>query len=230
MSITAFPVLCRILTELKLLETTVGVVVLSAGVGNDVVGWILLALTVALVNSAAGGEGTGVTAVYILLCAVGWTLVSPLASPCDSCASSLTAVCFPCSVAPRLPCPDGHALACDPDRLDRGRQAVSLYDVRRRDLQVVFTTGRCSRLTIPCRRAARTVTLFLVFASAFVTDIIGVHPIFGGFLAAFAVPREVALDIVIKIEDLVTVLFLPIYFTRPSRLALALNPLRPSLS
>lgn len=76
MSITAFPVLCRILTELKLLETTVGVVVLSAGVGNDVVGWILLALTVALVNSAAGGEGTGVTAVYILLCAVGWTLVS----------------------------------------------------------------------------------------------------------------------------------------------------------
>ena len=33
--ITAFPVLCRILTELKLLDTTVGVVVLSAGVGND---------------------------------------------------------------------------------------------------------------------------------------------------------------------------------------------------
>lgn len=30
--ITAFPVLCRILTELKLLDTTVGVVVLSAGV------------------------------------------------------------------------------------------------------------------------------------------------------------------------------------------------------
>ena len=34
--ITAFPVLCRILTELKLLDTTVGVVTLSAGVGNDV--------------------------------------------------------------------------------------------------------------------------------------------------------------------------------------------------
>lgn len=45
MSITAFPVLCRILTELKLLNTNVGVIVLSAGVGNDVVGWILLALT-----------------------------------------------------------------------------------------------------------------------------------------------------------------------------------------
>jgi len=35
-SITAFPVLCRILTELKLLHTTVGIVVLSAGVGNDI--------------------------------------------------------------------------------------------------------------------------------------------------------------------------------------------------
>lgn len=37
-SVTAFPNLCRILTELKLLDTTVGIVVLSAGVGNDVVG------------------------------------------------------------------------------------------------------------------------------------------------------------------------------------------------
>ena len=34
--ITAFPVLCRILTELKLLDDTVGIVVLAAGVGNDV--------------------------------------------------------------------------------------------------------------------------------------------------------------------------------------------------
>lgn len=30
--------LCRILTELKLLMTPVGIIVLSAGVGNDVVG------------------------------------------------------------------------------------------------------------------------------------------------------------------------------------------------
>lgn len=69
-SITAFPVLCRILTETKLLETKVGQIVLSAGVGNDVVGWILLALTIALVNA-----DSGVSAVYILLCAVGWAIV-----------------------------------------------------------------------------------------------------------------------------------------------------------
>lgn len=68
-SITAFPVLCRILTELKLLDTTVGIVVLSAGVGNDIIGWTLLALSVALVNA-----GSGLMALWILLTCVGWTL------------------------------------------------------------------------------------------------------------------------------------------------------------
>jgi Kef-type K+ transport system membrane component KefB len=53
-------VLCRILTELKLLQTPVGVIVLSAGVSNDVVGWILLALCVALVNA-----GSGLTALWV---------------------------------------------------------------------------------------------------------------------------------------------------------------------
>ncbi|KAE8350341.1 Sodium/hydrogen exchanger family-domain-containing protein [Aspergillus coremiiformis] len=69
MAITAFPVLCRILTELKLLGTNVGVIVLSAGVGNDVVGWILLALCVAMVNA-----GSGITALWVLLVCVGYVL------------------------------------------------------------------------------------------------------------------------------------------------------------
>ncbi|TQN71404.1 K(+)/H(+) antiporter 1 [Colletotrichum shisoi] len=68
-AITAFPVLCRILTELKLLDTSVGVIVLSAGVANDVVGWILLALCVALANA-----GTGLSALWILLACVGYML------------------------------------------------------------------------------------------------------------------------------------------------------------
>ena len=69
MAITAFPVLCRILTATKLLDNRVGVIVLAAGVGNDVVGWVLLALTLALVNSKSGGS-----AAYILLAAVGWSI------------------------------------------------------------------------------------------------------------------------------------------------------------
>ncbi|KAK0737817.1 Sodium/hydrogen exchanger family-domain-containing protein [Schizothecium vesticola] len=69
-AITAFPVLCRILISLKLLNTTVGVIVLTSGIANDVVGWILLALCVTLVNA-----GAGITALYVLLVAVGYSLV-----------------------------------------------------------------------------------------------------------------------------------------------------------
>ena len=68
-AITAFPVLCRILTELNLLQSQVGVIVLSAGVGNDIVGWILLALSVALVNA-----GSGITALWVFLVAVAYVL------------------------------------------------------------------------------------------------------------------------------------------------------------
>lgn len=69
LAITAFPVLCRILTELKLLRSSVGVTVLAAGIGNDVTGWILLALCVALVNNA-----NGLAALWALLCTIGWAL------------------------------------------------------------------------------------------------------------------------------------------------------------
>lgn len=69
LAITAFPVLCRILSELQLLSTAVGVTVLAAGIGNDVTGWVLLALSVALVNNASG-----LTALYVFLTAVAWVL------------------------------------------------------------------------------------------------------------------------------------------------------------
>lgn len=70
LAITAFPVLCRILSELNLLRSNVGVTVLAAGIGNDVTGWILLALCVALVNNS-----NGLAALWALLCCIGWTLL-----------------------------------------------------------------------------------------------------------------------------------------------------------
>lgn len=70
LSITAFPVLCRILSELNLLRTNVGVTTLAAGIGNDVTGWVLLALCVALVNN-----NNGLAALWALLCCIGWTLL-----------------------------------------------------------------------------------------------------------------------------------------------------------
>ena len=57
-------------------------------------------------------------------------------------------------------------------------------------------------------------TVLMVFASAFFTGIIGVHPIFGAFLMGLICPHEggFAIKVTEKIEDLVTVFFLPLYF------------------
>ncbi|KAI0322468.1 cation/H+ exchanger [Amylostereum chailletii] len=156
--ITAFPVLCRILTEVKLLDTTVGVLVLSAGVGNDVIGWVLLALAVALVNATSG-----LTALYVLLTGFGFVLflIFPV---------KWMYVC----VARRF------------GGLDRGEPTSMMM----------------------------TLTFVIVLFSAFFTDIIGIHPIFGGFLAGLIIPKENGFEIslVEKLEDFIGLLLLPQYF------------------
>ena len=57
-----------------------------------------------------------------------------------------------------------------------------------------------------------TVTLVLIFISAFFTDIIGIHPIFGGFLTGLIIPKDngYAIALVEKLEDLVSLLLLPL--------------------
>ncbi|KAG0694775.1 Sodium/hydrogen exchanger family-domain-containing protein [Suillus ampliporus] len=157
-SITAFPVLCRILTELNLLDTNVGVIVLSAGVGNDVVGWTLLALSVALVNA-----GSGLTALWILLTCVAFTI-------------------------------------------------FLLLVVKRAMLWLARATGSTDNGPTTFYM---TVVMILLWACAFFTDIVGVNAIFGAFLAGIIVPREGGLAIALteKLEDMVTIIFLPLYFT-----------------
>ncbi|KAJ5390985.1 K(+)/H(+) antiporter 1 [Penicillium cataractarum] len=158
MAITAFPVLCRILTELKLLGTRVGVIVLAAGVGNDVVGWILLALCVALVNA-----GSGLTALWVLLVCTGYMLF----------------------------------------------------------LFLVFKPlfyrflERTGSLQKGPSQSVVTLTLLICLASAFFTQVIGIHAIFGGFVIGLICPHEggFAIKLTEKIEDLVAALFLPLYFT-----------------
>ncbi|KAL4073309.1 Sodium/hydrogen exchanger family-domain-containing protein [Scleroderma yunnanense] len=157
-SITAFPVLCRILTELKLLDTTVGIVVLSAGVGNDVVGWTLLALSVALVNA-----GSGLTALWILLVCIAFAI-------------------------------------------------FLLWPVKRVMLWLARKTGSVENGPT---MSYMTVVILLLWGSAFFTDIVGVNAIFGAFLVGIVVPREGGLAITLteKLEDMVSIVFLPLYFT-----------------
>ncbi|KAK9376924.1 Sodium/hydrogen exchanger family-domain-containing protein [Lipomyces chichibuensis] len=157
MAITAFPVLARILTELKLLSTNVGTVVLSAGVSNDIVGWVLLALTVALVNASSG-----IVALWVVLVSCGWILF-------------LLFIVKP----------------------------IFRYVARRSGS---LDTGPTQFMMI--------LTFIVVLVSAFFTSIIGVHPIFGGFLAGIVVPhdRVFAVGVTEKIEDIISLLFLPLYF------------------
>jgi len=57
-------------------------------------------------------------------------------------------------------------------------------------------------------------TLLLVLASAFFTGVIGVHPIFGAFMIGLICPHDggFAIKVTEKIEDLISALFLPLYF------------------
>ncbi|KAG0280232.1 K(+)/H(+) antiporter [Linnemannia exigua] len=57
-------------------------------------------------------------------------------------------------------------------------------------------------------------TMVIVLVSAFVTDIIGVHAIFGSFLVGLIIPNDTGFadGVTKRIEDLVSVIFLPIYF------------------
>ncbi|XP_038691384.1 cation/H(+) antiporter 19-like [Tripterygium wilfordii] len=63
LSITAFPVLARILAELKLLTTDVGRIAMSAAAVNDVAAWILLALAIAL----SGSDSSPLVSIWVLL-------------------------------------------------------------------------------------------------------------------------------------------------------------------
>ncbi|XP_054805132.1 cation/H(+) antiporter 20-like [Prosopis cineraria] len=68
LSITAFPVLARILAELKLLTTQAGEIAMAAAAFNDVAAWILLALAIAIAGDGDGGHHKSpLVSVWVLL-------------------------------------------------------------------------------------------------------------------------------------------------------------------
>src|SRR5262249_32934683 len=78
MSVTAFPVLARILTDRGLQSTRMGTVALTCAAVNDVTAWCLLAFVVGMVRAQVAGAG--VTALLTLLyVAAMFALVRPRA-------------------------------------------------------------------------------------------------------------------------------------------------------
>ncbi|KAL0014190.1 hypothetical protein SO802_001259 [Lithocarpus litseifolius] len=157
LSITAFPVLARILAELKLLTTDVGKMAMSAAAVNDVAAWILLALAIAL-------SGTGKSSLVPL-----WIFLS----------GCVFVVCAILIVPPIFK----------------------------------WIAQRCHEGE-PVKETYICATLAVVLAAGLVTDAIGIHAMFGAFVIGVLIPKDgpFAGALVEKVEDLVSGLFLPLYF------------------
>ncbi|CAL4890916.1 unnamed protein product [Urochloa decumbens] len=156
LSITAFPVLARILAELKLLTTDLGRMAMSAAAVNDVAAWILLALAIAL-----SGSGSPIISLWVLLTAAGFVI------------------------------------------------AICLF-LR----PVLAWMARQSPEGEPVKEVYICATLAIVLAAGFVTDTIGIHALFGAFMVGIVVPKDgpFAGVLIEKVEDLISGLFLPLYF------------------
>ena len=94
LSISALPIMGRILLEMKLERTAIGVMGISAAAIDDVIGWILLAVATAMVNSdfhgwALGGQVGGVLLFFLLLTKG----VGPATSDSDSAATDFSSSC-----------------------------------------------------------------------------------------------------------------------------------------
>ena len=81
MSITALPVIAKILMDLNMFRSDMGMLIMSSAMVNDLLGWVGFAMVLALVAGAtavgadAGGGAAGGSATADLLATVGWTLL-----------------------------------------------------------------------------------------------------------------------------------------------------------
>ena len=155
-SITAFPVLARIITENNLQGTRLGTLALTCAAVDDVTAWCLLAVATAVARTGdfAGAIPTIIASiVYIglMLTAGRWFL-----------------------------------------------QRLAKHYLR---------AGRLSQLLLAGIYMA-------VVASALITELIGIHLIFGAFLLGAAMPKneDLVRELAIKTEDFVLIFLLPIFF------------------
>lgn len=154
MSVTAFPVLARILTDRGISRTSLGVVALTCAATDDVTAWCLLAFVVGVAQSQVS------MSLLVLL----WTVIFI---------------------------------------------AVMLLIVK--PLLQRWVRGLGDRPMSPGVMATVFVALL---GSALITEGIGIHAIFGGFVLGAIFPHDsrLARDLRLKLEDTVTVLLLPAFF------------------
>ena len=155
MSITAFPVLARILEDRGLSHTTLGSIALTCAAVDDVTAWCVLALVVALVKSA-GAASSAMT--------IGLTVVFALA------------MFF--VVRPQLA-----RVITEPDSQSHQRRLIPII-------------------------------LAFLLACALLTETIGIHALFGAFVAGVVMPPSTELRIFLKdkLEAFGSYALLPLFF------------------
>lgn len=154
-SVTAFPVLARILTDHGMQRSNLGVVALTCAAVDDVTAWCMLALVVGVAKAKVEGAAwTAVLAVAFVALMV-W-VVRPLIA-----------------------------------------RAVRAQEVR----------GEVSQ-------GGMAVVFVGLLASTLTTEWIGIHAIFGAFVAGAVIPHDslLARRLKDKLEDVAVVLFLPAFF------------------
>lgn len=156
MSITAFPVLARIIRERNWQKTRLGTLAITCAAADDITAWCLLAIVVAL---AKAGSLAG--SLYTILFAIAYILVMFFV------------------VKPFL-----NKLLSRRNE-DKG--------IQRSTLALVFV---------------------VLLLSAYCSEIIGIHALFGAFLAGVIMPQnwDFRNSLIHKIEDVALVLLLPLFF------------------
>lgn len=164
MSITAFPVLARILEERGLSKTPIGMTAITCAAVDDVTAWTLLAFVVAVVTAGGAlmvlGVTLGAAALFTLAMVLGVRrLLPPL-------------------LIPSRPAAGG----------DGGGQMFSKE-------RIALVIG-------------------VLFGSALMTEIIGVHALFGAFLAGAIMPMDAAFrhGLRARLESFSSVFLLPLFF------------------
>lgn len=156
MSITAFPVLARIIRDRKLTDTKLGILAISCAASDDVTAWCILAILIAYINSGTGMNGllvVGMVLLYVLMMLV----------------------------PARLILKKIYAL------YEKGKIGYNML------MAVIFT---------------------LLLFSSYCTEVIGIHALFGAFLAGIIIPKNAFLQkhIIDRISDVTMVMLLPLFF------------------
>jgi Kef-type K+ transport system membrane component KefB len=156
MSITAFPVLARIVQERNLTKTHLGTLAITCAAIDDVTAWCLLALVIAISKA-----GALLSAFFTVLLTIAFILFM--------------------------------FLLVKPVLAKVANKYFTRETIHKNILALVFV---------------------LILLSSFITESIGIHALFGAFLAGVVMPSNTRFRMVLahKIEDFSLVLLLPLFF------------------